>query len=563
MTGHAEAVLQRLELPYRVVELAAGDTGFASARTYDLEVWAAGRRAPGSRCRARARFTDFQARRANIRFRPEPKAKPEFVHTLNASGVAFPAHHHRPAGEQPSGRRVGAGAGGAGAVPRRRPPGSPVRRERLQRLAPALAVALVALLAGAEPRHGPARPPSLPGRRDRHQPTLLRACSAGSTIRGPAPRPRRCSGWARRCGRWGFRWWSPTRTGRVTAAANLPFEAPLDDPRVLAYAAGSTGRTRRSWTPAIGTVHYGPLPAQRNLTALAVLQGAHHRGDGGGGGLRLSQRHGGAARPALGGDGARGGPSDGHAAHQPPGLDRAGALAARRRRRTWPSTSRPTPSGWIAWRSASSGSAIPRKREPVGLGALADRVAGYFRPRLPERANPIELRLEAPGMGPMVVGDPVLLEWALEALVKNAIDALQGRSGTIILRVGAEQGMGEIRVIDDGPGIATRDPPHPVRARHHHQARRLGHRPRALAPRGGGRPRGVLMLEPTEQGSLLSDPHSAGRAGRHDRYADARAGARAQPRAAGGGGARRTGRCWCWPARARGRRACSPPGSPP
>ena len=63
------------------------------------------------------------------------------------------------------------------------------------------------------------------------------------------------------------------RSGRVTAAANLPFEAPLDDPRVKAYAA----RLDR-WNPpivdeAIGTVHYGPLPAQRNLTALAVLQG--------------------------------------------------------------------------------------------------------------------------------------------------------------------------------------------------------------------------------------------------------------------------------------------------
>ena len=71
----------------------------------------------------------------------------------------------------------------------------------------------------------------------------------------------------------------------------------------------------------------------------------------------------------------------------------------------------------------------PAKREPVGLGALADRVAGYFRPRLPKHANPIELRLEAPGMGPVVLGDAVLLEWVLEALVKNAIDALQGRAG--------------------------------------------------------------------------------------------------------------------------------------
>ena len=89
MTGHAETVLRRLEIPYRVLELAAGDTGFASARTYDLEVWAAG---VGTWLEASSSstFADFQARRANIRYRPEPKAKPEFVHTLNASGVAFP-----------------------------------------------------------------------------------------------------------------------------------------------------------------------------------------------------------------------------------------------------------------------------------------------------------------------------------------------------------------------------------------------------------------------------------------------------------------------------------------
>ena len=89
LTGHAEAVLRCLEIPYRVVELAAGDIGFASARTFDLEVWAAG---VGTWLEASSSstFTDFQARRANIRFRREPRAKPEFVHTLNASGVAFP-----------------------------------------------------------------------------------------------------------------------------------------------------------------------------------------------------------------------------------------------------------------------------------------------------------------------------------------------------------------------------------------------------------------------------------------------------------------------------------------
>jgi seryl-tRNA synthetase len=89
ITAHAEAVLQRLGLAYRVVELAAGDTGFASARTYDLEVWSAGV-GDWLEVSSSSTFTDFQARRANIRYRPSPKAKPEFVHTLNASGVAFP-----------------------------------------------------------------------------------------------------------------------------------------------------------------------------------------------------------------------------------------------------------------------------------------------------------------------------------------------------------------------------------------------------------------------------------------------------------------------------------------
>ena len=89
ITAHAESILQRLKLPYRIIELAAGDTGFASARTYDIEVWAAG---VGGwlEVSSSSTFTDFQARRANLRYRPAAKAKPEFVHTLNASGVAFP-----------------------------------------------------------------------------------------------------------------------------------------------------------------------------------------------------------------------------------------------------------------------------------------------------------------------------------------------------------------------------------------------------------------------------------------------------------------------------------------
>ena len=86
---HAETVLQRLELPYRVVLLAAGDIGFASAMTYDLELWAAGV-GKWLEVSSASTFTDFQSRRANIRYRPQPRAKPEYVHTLNASGVALP-----------------------------------------------------------------------------------------------------------------------------------------------------------------------------------------------------------------------------------------------------------------------------------------------------------------------------------------------------------------------------------------------------------------------------------------------------------------------------------------
>jgi seryl-tRNA synthetase len=89
LTTHAERVLQRLGLPYRVTLLAAGDTGFSSAKTYDLEVWApgVGKWLEVSSC---STFTDFQARRANIRYRAAGAKKPELVHTLNGSGLAFP-----------------------------------------------------------------------------------------------------------------------------------------------------------------------------------------------------------------------------------------------------------------------------------------------------------------------------------------------------------------------------------------------------------------------------------------------------------------------------------------
>ncbi len=242
-------------------------------------------------------------------------------------------------------------------------------------------------------------------------------------------------------------------TGRVAATANLPFEAELDDPRVLEYAR----RLDRDNPPLVnelgGTVHFGPVPFREQLVLLAVLQAAT---------LvcmvlvgRYAYRNAmSAQRDRLWVAMAR------EAAHQmgTPLTSLEGWIEQVR--------SRPVPPAGLAEHLAADAERLDRvaqrferigneaKRESVGLGAVADRVAGYFRPRLPRHANPITLTVQAGGTGPMVRGDPVLLEWALEALVKNAIDALQGRAGTITIEVGTQGEHGVVRVRDDGPGVA-------------------------------------------------------------------------------------------------------------
>lgn len=376
-----------------------------------------------------------------------------------------------------------------------------MRRERLQRFAPTLALVLVGLLACLSLGSGL---------------LVLRHFSADATamsrlysgVFGGLNDPR-AGGEAEALLRLGAQVRAlglplvvTDTSGRVTAAANLPFRASLDDPRVQAYAA----RLDR-WNPpivdqAIGTVHYGPLPAQRQLAALAILQA-----------LTIAvmvavaifayRSAMAAQRDRLWVAMAR------EAAHQmgTPLTSLEGWIERVR--------SRPGSPAGLAEHLAADAERLdrvaqrferignPAKREPVALGALADRVAGYYRPRLPRHANPIELRLDAPGMGPMVVGDAVLLEWTLEALVKNAIDALQGRAGTIILRVGAEQGMGEIRIVDDGPGV-----PRDIR-------RSLFEPGITTKPGGWGiglalarrvvedAHRGHLTLEPTEKGACF------------------------------------------------------------
>ncbi len=89
IVSDASDVARGLKIPFRVISICSGDLGFVAAKKYDLELWAAGCQEwlEVSSC---SNCTDFQARRANIKFRPAAKAKPELVHTLNGSGLALP-----------------------------------------------------------------------------------------------------------------------------------------------------------------------------------------------------------------------------------------------------------------------------------------------------------------------------------------------------------------------------------------------------------------------------------------------------------------------------------------
>ena len=95
----------------------------------------------------------------------------------------------------------------------------------------------------------------------------------------------------------------------------------------------------------------------------------------------------------------------------------------------------------------------PPRQERVDVGALAVAAAAYFRPRLPSLANPVTIDVQVDSQAPVVEGDALLLEWALEALVKNSVDALKGKSGGIRLRVSDEPDVVVLTVDDDGPGV--------------------------------------------------------------------------------------------------------------
>ena len=243
--------------------------------------------------------------------------------------------------------------------------------------------------------------------------------------------------------------------GRPAAAANLPIEVALDDPWVLRYVAQLDRLNPPVVEPGIGTIHYGNPPVVASLRVIPLLQAV-----------------------AL------------------VGLILAGVYALRTRargeqQRVWAGMAREsahqlaTPlsslSGWIELLEERAGEGLmasavghmrtdlerlervahrferigrPPKRERVDVTALVERVSEYFRARVPTLANRVVVGASH-DIGPLEVnGDPVLLEWALEALAKNAIDALAGRGGRLDLSATRlPTGEVRIRVADDGPGV--------------------------------------------------------------------------------------------------------------
>jgi signal transduction histidine kinase len=246
--------------------------------------------------------------------------------------------------------------------------------------------------------------------------------------------------------------------GEPLGVANLPFgdstsRMRSDDPRVLAYISELDRLNPPITVPGYGQIHFGSIPVHRQLTWLAVLQ------------LVLLF------------------------ASVTVGIWAYRSAVDRKRDRLWVAVAREsahqlgTPlmsaGAWIErlesgdersreiarhlsadvqrlQRVAQRFERIgrPARTEMVGLGAIAERVAAYFEPRLPHLAHHVSINVHAPNVGPTIQGDPVLIEWALEALIRNSVDALSGRGGTISLSVGSADGTAYMTVADDGPGIS-------------------------------------------------------------------------------------------------------------
>ncbi len=241
--------------------------------------------------------------------------------------------------------------------------------------------------------------------------------------------------------------------GHVTAVDNMPPGAGGGVADTARWIARLDAINRPIVQPGVGTIHYGALPIARRLAVLALLQGAVLFGLAALALWAFRWRLA-AARDRLWVAMAR------ESAHQlgTPLMSLTGWIAYLRENPAIPAAELADHLQADAERLERVAKRFerigrPARQEPVGLGTVAERVVTYFQPRLPTLASPIALTLHATGPGPAVQGDPVLLEWALEALVKNAVDALSGRGGRVEVRVEAAGRTGRLTVRDDGPGI--------------------------------------------------------------------------------------------------------------
>lgn len=247
--------------------------------------------------------------------------------------------------------------------------------------------------------------------------------------------------------------------GNPTAGANLPFDATdvTRDPRVRAYVRRLDAENSPVVDPMLGEIHFGNTPLVEGLRVIPALQVATAAillivG------FYVIRIRGNAARERIWAGMAR------ESAHQlgTPLSSLAGWIELLEERAEDPST-RAAAMHMSADlerldRVAHRFERIGRepKCQPVDVARLVDRVAGYFRARVPTLANTIAIDVTHEGTAPAVSGDPVLLEWAIEVLAKNAVDALAGRGGRIRFSTAPlSDGGVRIRVADDGPGIPS------------------------------------------------------------------------------------------------------------
>jgi signal transduction histidine kinase len=244
-------------------------------------------------------------------------------------------------------------------------------------------------------------------------------------------------------------------SGVPTAMANGPRDLRLDDPRMLDFIAELDRQNAPLRDPWVGTVHFGSTRLVRGLRVVPILQAtsvalllvA---------GVLILMTHGRAERERVWAGMAR------ESAHQlgTPLSSLHGWMEVLQER-----AGDPLLDGAIAQmdsdlerleRVAHRFERIgrPPKREPLDLAVLAERVAAYFRPRVPSLTTPVRIVVDAAPSGVPVLGDRVLLEWVLESLIKNAVDALARTGGTITVRAElVSGGRARLTVADTGPGV--------------------------------------------------------------------------------------------------------------